>query len=109
MLLKWCEVSPFLISIVVLFQMKVTEYVLDENDQLMPMNRLHGENTVSDVYHQHAGKNACGLYSLCSTIGNINTTFMTQIGMIAWRLQCITPECPEGREVSNLTYLLTSP
>ena len=51
MLLKWCEVSPFLISIVVLFQMKVTEYVLDENDQLMPMNRLHGENTVSDIYH----------------------------------------------------------
>lgn len=49
MLHKWCEVSPFLISIVVLFQMKVTEYVLDENDQLMPMNRLHGENTVSDV------------------------------------------------------------
>lgn len=64
MLLKWCEVSPFLISIVVLFQMKVTEYVLDENDQLMPMNRLHGENTVSDEYHQHAGKNACGLYSM---------------------------------------------
>ena len=29
------------------FQIKVTEYVLDENDQLMPMNRLHGENTVS--------------------------------------------------------------
>ena len=29
------------------FQLKVTEYVLDENDQLMPMNRLHGENTVS--------------------------------------------------------------
>lgn len=28
-------------------QLKVTEYVLDENDQLMPMNRLHGENTVS--------------------------------------------------------------
>lgn len=27
-------------------QLKVTEYVLDENDQLMPMNRLHGENTV---------------------------------------------------------------
>lgn len=64
MLLKWCEVSRFLISIVVLFQMKVTEYVLDENDQLMPMNRLHGENTVSDIYHQHTGKNACGLYSV---------------------------------------------
>lgn len=64
MLHKWCEVSPFLISIVVLFQMKVTEYVLDENDQLMPMNRLHGENTVSDIYHQHTGKNACGLYSV---------------------------------------------
>lgn len=64
MLLKWCEVSPFLISIVVLFQMKVTEYVLDENDQLMPMNRLHGENTVSDIYHQHTGKNACRLYSV---------------------------------------------
>ena len=30
------------------FQIKVTEYVLDENDQLMPMNRLHGENTVSN-------------------------------------------------------------
>lgn len=44
--------------------MKVTEYVLDENDQLMPMNRLHGENTVSDIYHQHTGKNACGLYSV---------------------------------------------
>jgi len=27
----------------------VTEYVLDENNQLMPMNRLHGENTVSTV------------------------------------------------------------
>ena len=28
-------------------QLKVTEYVLDESDQLMAMNRLHGENTVS--------------------------------------------------------------
>lgn len=28
-------------------QLKVTEYVLDESDQLMPMNRLHGENTVT--------------------------------------------------------------
>ncbi|XP_015754053.1 PREDICTED: acetyl-CoA carboxylase 1-like [Acropora digitifera] len=27
--------------------LKVTEYVLDESDQLMPMNRLHGENTVT--------------------------------------------------------------
>ena len=27
-------------------QLKVTEYVLDENDQLMPMNRLPGENSV---------------------------------------------------------------
>ena len=28
-------------------QLKVTEYVLDESDQLMAMNRLHGENTVT--------------------------------------------------------------
>lgn len=59
--------------------MKVTEYVLDENDQLMPMNRLHGENT---------------------------------IGMIAWRLQCITPECPEGREIivvaNDITVMIGS-
>ena len=31
-------------------QLKVTEYVLDESDQLMPMNRLHGENTVTGKY-----------------------------------------------------------
>ncbi|XP_020604828.1 acetyl-CoA carboxylase-like isoform X1 [Orbicella faveolata] len=59
--------------------LKVTEYVLDENDQLMPMNRLHGENT---------------------------------IGMIAWRLECKTPECPEGREIivvaNDITVMIGS-
>ncbi|KAJ7391694.1 hypothetical protein OS493_017391 [Desmophyllum pertusum] len=59
--------------------LKVTEYVLDENDQLMPMSRLHGENT---------------------------------IGMIAWRLKCLTPDCPEGREIivvaNDITVMIGS-
>ncbi|XP_029189065.2 LOW QUALITY PROTEIN: acetyl-CoA carboxylase-like [Acropora millepora] len=59
--------------------LKVTEYVLDESDQLMPMNRLHGENT---------------------------------IGMIAWRMECITPTCPEGREIivvaNDITVMIGS-
>lgn len=58
---------------------KVKEYVLDENDQLMPMNRLHGENT---------------------------------IGMIAWKMECVTPTCPEGREIvvvaNDLTVMIGS-
>ncbi|XP_073241070.1 acetyl-CoA carboxylase-like isoform X1 [Porites lutea] len=59
--------------------LKVTEYVLDENDQLMPMNRLHGENT---------------------------------IGMIAWKMECVTPECPKGRQIivvaNDITVMIGS-
>ncbi|XP_031574256.1 acetyl-CoA carboxylase-like [Actinia tenebrosa] len=57
----------------------VTEYILDENNQLMPINRLPGENTT---------------------------------GMIAWKMECATPECPEKREIivvaNDITHMIGS-
>ena len=49
-----CLVLIFVVVVIVVPQVKVKEYVLDENDQLMPMNRLHGENTVRKRFTQES-------------------------------------------------------
>ena len=59
--------------------MKVTEMCLDENEKLVVVNRLPGENDV---------------------------------GMIAWKMELLTPEYPHGREImvvaNDLTHMIGS-
>ncbi|KJE96308.1 acetyl coenzyme A carboxylase alpha [Capsaspora owczarzaki ATCC 30864] len=54
--------------------LNMTELILDENDNLIAVNRPPGSN---------------------------------KIGMVAWRLEVFTPECPDGREIILISNDIT--
>ncbi|OXB64870.1 hypothetical protein ASZ78_009751 [Callipepla squamata] len=77
-----------------------TELVLDDQGQLVHMNRLPGGNEASCTFFHTAF-----LPVFCSTL-------CLGIGMVAWKMTLKTPEYPEGRDIivigNDITYRIGS-
>ncbi|OXB79074.1 UNVERIFIED_CONTAM: hypothetical protein H355_005950 [Colinus virginianus] len=77
-----------------------TELVLDDQGQLVHMNRLPGGNEASCTFFHTAF-----LPVSCSTL-------CLGIGMVAWKMTLKTPEYPEGRDIivigNDITYRIGS-